>query len=64
MLLLEAFLGVFGLSLTLRIKERMMQVGFVMLMLLMGFVIFNDLSKRIPWRSATSQTEQARPANK
>ena len=53
----------FGLPLTLRIKERMMQVGFVMLMLLMGFVIFNDISKRIPWRS-TPQAEQARPANK
>lgn len=64
MLLLESVLGVFGLSLTLRIKERMMQVGFVMLMLLMGFVIFNDISKRIPWRSATPQIEQARPANK
>jgi regulator of sigma E protease len=64
MLLLEAVLGVFGLPLTLRIKERMMQVGFVMLMLLMGFVIFNDISKRIPWRSATPQAEQARPANK
>jgi regulator of sigma E protease len=64
MLLLEAVLGVFGLPLTLRIKERMMQVGFVMLMLLMGFVIFNDISKRIPWRSATPQAEPARPANK
>ncbi|HWO02312.1 MAG TPA: site-2 protease family protein [Blastocatellia bacterium] len=64
MLLLESLLGVFGLPLTLRIKERMMQVGFVMLMLLMGFVIFNDISKRIPWRTAAPQTEQARPANK
>jgi regulator of sigma E protease len=64
MLLLESLLGVFGLPLTLRIKERMMQVGFVMLMLLMGFVIFNDISKRIPGRSSTPQIEQARPANK
>lgn len=64
MILLESLLGVFGLPLTLRIKERMMQVGFVMLMLLMGFVIFNDISKRIPWGSETSQGEQARPANR
>jgi regulator of sigma E protease len=64
MLLLESLLGVFGLPLTLRIKERMMQVGFVMLMLLMGFVIFNDISKRIPGRSSTPEIEQARPANK
>jgi regulator of sigma E protease len=61
MILLEAFLGLFGLPLSLRIKERMMQVGLVMLMLLMGFVIFNDISKR--WlRSSTPQIEQ--PANK
>ena len=64
MILLESLLGVFGLPLTLRIKERMMQVGFVMLMLLMGFVIFNDISKRIPWGSETSQVEQTRPATR
>jgi regulator of sigma E protease len=61
MILLEAFLGVFGLPLSLRIKERMMQVGLVVLMLLMGFVIFNDISKR--WlRSSAPQIEQ--PAEK
>jgi regulator of sigma E protease len=61
MLLLESFLGLFGLPLSLRVKERMMQVGLVMLMLLMGFVIFNDISKG--WlRSSPPQTEQ--PANK
>jgi regulator of sigma E protease len=64
MILLESLLGVFGLRLTLRIKERMMQVGFVMLMLLMGFVIFNDIAKRVSWGGATSQVEQSRPANK
>jgi regulator of sigma E protease len=63
MLALEAFLGLFGLTLSLRIKERMMQVGLVMLMLLMGFVIVNDILKRIPGRSASpQQTEQ--PANR
>jgi regulator of sigma E protease len=46
MLGLEALLGLFGLPLTLRVKERMMQVGMLMLVLLMGFVIFNDISKR------------------
>jgi regulator of sigma E protease len=61
MLALEAFLGVFGMTLSLRIKERMMQVGLVMLMLLMGFVIFNDIAKRIP-SSSPPQTEQ--PANR
>ena len=62
MLLLEALLGVFGLPLSLRLKERMMQVGLVMLMLLMGFVIFNDISKRVLTRSSTPQIEQ--PANR
>ena len=57
MLLLEAFLGLFGLPLSLRVKERMMQVGLVMLMLLMGFVSFNDISKR--WsRSSPAAIEQ------
>jgi regulator of sigma E protease len=61
MLFLESFLGLFGLPLSLRIKERMMQVGLVMLMLLMGFVIFNDISKS--WlRSSPSPVEQ--PANR
>ncbi|MEK6322301.1 MAG: RIP metalloprotease RseP [Acidobacteriota bacterium] len=63
MLGLEALLGLFGLTLSLRIKERMMQVGLVMLMLLMGFVIVNDILKQIPGRSAApQQTEQ--PANR
>jgi regulator of sigma E protease len=61
MLLLESFLGLFGLPLSMRIKERMMQVGLVMLMLLMGFVIYNDISKR--WMgSSAPQIEQ--PANR
>lgn len=61
MLGLEALLGLFGLPLSLRIKERMVQVGFVMLLLLMGFVIFNDISKFIPGRSAQPQAEQQAP---
>ncbi|HXG93136.1 MAG TPA: RIP metalloprotease RseP [Blastocatellia bacterium] len=66
MLALEAFLGLFGLPLTMRIKERMMQVGFVMLMLLMGFVIFNDIAKMIPGRDTQpQQVEQPQqPPNK
>ncbi|HWP42323.1 MAG TPA: RIP metalloprotease RseP [Blastocatellia bacterium] len=67
MLGLEAVLGLFGLPLTLRIKEKMIQVGFVMLMLLMGFVIFNDISKRIPSRSdpaPQAEQQQKQPAEK
>lgn len=64
MILLEAVLGVFGLPLTMRIKERMMQVGMVMLMLLMGFVIFNDISKRFTSRSVPQAVEQPKDTNK
>ena len=55
MLLLEAVLGVFGLPLTLRIKEKMMQVGFVMLLLLTAFVCFSDISK---WGSSGRAAQQ------
>ena len=65
MLLLESVLGLFGLQLTLRIKEKMMQVGFVMLVLLMGFVIFNDISKSVSFGGGQpQQTEQQQPADK
>ncbi|HMG34491.1 MAG TPA: RIP metalloprotease RseP [Blastocatellia bacterium] len=61
MLALEAVLGLFGLPLSVRVRERMMQVGMVMLMLLMGFVIFNDISKRFVSRTAPpATTEQPR----
>ena len=39
------FEGVIGRDLSLGIKERIVQVGFVFLILLMGFVIINDLTK-------------------
>jgi regulator of sigma E protease len=62
MLLLESLLGFFGLPLTMRVKEKMMQVGMVMLMLLMGFVIFNDISKMIPGKKAPApQVETQQP---
>jgi len=44
-LIIEGLLGLGGLKLSLGIKEKMMQAGFVMLLLLMGFVIINDVSK-------------------
>jgi regulator of sigma E protease len=62
MLLLESLLGLFGLPLTLRIKEKMMQVGFVMLVLLMGFVIFNDISRSVSSsRTPQQQSEPQKP---
>ncbi len=46
-----ALLAVEGLirrDLSLALKERIVQVGFVFLILLMGFVVINDLSKIVP----------------
>jgi regulator of sigma E protease len=42
LLLIESLIG---RDLSLGIKEKIVQVGFVFLILLMGFVVFNDLSK-------------------
>jgi regulator of sigma E protease len=39
--------GVLRRDLSLSLKEKIVQVGFVFLILLMGFVVFNDLSKII-----------------
>ncbi len=42
---LLAIEGVIGRDLSMGLKEKIVQAGFVFLILLMGFVIFNDLSK-------------------
>ena len=47
LLLVEAILALVGLKLSMRVRERIQQVGFVMLLLLMGFVITNDLIKKV-----------------
>jgi regulator of sigma E protease len=47
-LLLEFVLGVVGVKLTMQWRERIQQVGFVFLLLLMGFVIINDVTKFAP----------------
>jgi regulator of sigma E protease len=64
MLLLEAVLGIFGLPLTLRLKEKMMQVGFVMLLLLTAFVCFSDISKSVSRGRAPQQQQQQSPEQK
>lgn len=46
LLLIEAMLGWVGLKLSMTMRERIQQVGFVMLLLLMGFVITNDIIKK------------------
>jgi len=51
LLLLEGALAVVGMKLSLRVRERIQQVGFVMVILLMVFVITNDFLKQASiWR--------------
>jgi len=50
LLLVEAVLGVVGIVLSMNVRERIQQVGFVVLLLLMGFVITNDLIKEATLR--------------
>ncbi|HEX8747830.1 MAG TPA: RIP metalloprotease RseP [Pyrinomonadaceae bacterium] len=62
-LLLEAVLGVIGIRLSMAIRERIQQVGFVMLLLLMVFVISNDLIKEASiWRGGSNKPAQQAPA--
>jgi regulator of sigma E protease len=45
MLFLEGVLGWMGMKLSMTMRERIQQVGFVFLLLLMGFVIINDVTR-------------------
>ncbi|MBL8151802.1 MAG: RIP metalloprotease RseP [Blastocatellia bacterium] len=67
MIFLEGLLGLLGVKLSLSLKEKMMQFGFVMLVLLMGFVIFNDITKYFissePDRPAASAPASNQPSN-
>lgn len=55
LLLIEGLLATVGLSLSMRVRERIQQVGFVMVILLMVFVITNDILKQASvWRGGDS----------
>ena len=59
-LAIEGLLGLVGLNLSMAVRERIQQVGFVVLILLMGFAITNDLLKVASrWRSPTSENPPA-----
>jgi regulator of sigma E protease len=62
MLFLEGALALVGMKLSMTMRERIQQVGFVFLLLLMGFVIINDVTKYAPgwFRSGDkpAQTQQ------
>ena len=47
LLLIEGLLALIGLSLSATVRDRIQQVGFVMVLLLMVFVITNDILKQL-----------------
>ena len=64
MLLVEGALAVFGMKISLRVRERIQQVGFVFLLLLMGFVIINDVTKVAPGWFRSKEKPAATQQNK
>jgi regulator of sigma E protease len=62
MLAIEGLLGFFGLKMSMVVKERMINVGLVLIVLLMGFVIFNDIQRTFLSGSGDSPPAQQQPA--
>jgi membrane-associated protease RseP (regulator of RpoE activity) len=62
LLLIEGVLAMVGLTLSMRVRERIQQVGFVFVILLMVFVITNDLLKQASiWRGTGNQPAATTP---
>ena len=62
LLFIEAVLSWVGIKLSMTMRERIQQVGFVMLLLLMGFVITNDLLKKAANMRGSGQDKPAATA--
>lgn len=63
LLLIEGALAMIGMRLSMRVRDRIQQVGFVMVILLMVFVITNDLLKQAAiWRGGTEKPAVTQPA--
>jgi regulator of sigma E protease len=63
LLLIEGLLATVGLSISRTVRERIQQVGFVFVILLMVFVLTNDALKQISlWRGSNSPPPAASPA--
>lgn len=54
LLLIEGLLAIVGMTISATVRERIQQVGFVVVLLLMVFVITNDVLKRLSVGPATS----------
>lgn len=62
LLLLEGLLATIGLKLSMTVRERIQQVGFVMVILLMVFVISNDVIKLFSRGSSNNKPAATEPA--
>jgi len=61
--LIEGVLATVGMQISMTVRERIQQVGFVVVILLMVFVITNDLLKQASsWRGGDSPPPVASPA--
>ena len=59
LIFIEGILGLVGMTLTMNFRERFQQVGFVLVLLLMGFVIVNDSARLVEqWFSNPPAQEQ------
>ena len=64
LLLIEGALAVIGMTISLTVRERIQQVGFVVVILLMVFVITNDVLKQASiWRGSNNNAPAASPAS-
>ncbi|HEY8186957.1 MAG TPA: RIP metalloprotease RseP [Pyrinomonadaceae bacterium] len=62
LLLIEGMLAMVGMTLSMRVRDRIQQVGFVMVILLMVFVITNDILKQASsWRGGSNPPAAATP---
>jgi len=60
LLVVEGLLAVVGMSISMRVRERIQQVGFVVVILLMVFVITNDVLKKASiWRGGNNSPPAA-----
>jgi regulator of sigma E protease len=62
LLLIEGLLALIGLSISAAVRDRIQQVGFVMVLLLMVFVISNDLIKTLGSREPDKPPAASAPA--
>ncbi len=62
LLLIEGLLALIGLSISAAVRDRIQQVGFVMVLLLMVFVITNDVVKMIGNREPEKPPDATAPA--